>query len=847
MPTANIGINEEKRHTRLFIGVSERTLLYRGFLRTRTAQDIKTSTKADGTPSVKSQGVIFLPGNAIGMSPWAGAWVNLTKVDWWDSVIAGADVEAAPHMGEIPLHRDPNDLSGIGSSSAPSGPNGHIRRVPAGANWSDAQLSADLEALPPPGDPDLTIPVDRVIATKITYPPNTGFGILFSLDRDFWGVGTFIRLYFGGPTATTPAGKDAGLFCLAISGSGVMWLYEHDNGQPGDDKWALRQTLKWGSPGRPEYTDTAIGIYPYAWDRIALTAKNTEPFMPKILGALGKFFSRLDSFFSTVYHEDGTDHKHNKEMTGSGIVRVDLRRTARCPIGIVRMKFHEQAVLTDEPFDTERAYPENTPIKIQLNTYLLPNTGVSATVYDATTNAVLDTDSNGNFLSNKDQRFYYVRFVFTSSPDRFNSPILFGYYITINPVFHNISRTPTSAGIITRMSLTCEDEQGADHASGDVENSDLFAQLTILRTQDRIRTNVAVLNDFGTVISYLGEYDTAKSRGKLRGTALASFPNTDWRDFSVKLVGQWSRLVEAMASQLYNFAEDPNAAVDPDTRAVPPWRVVDAMRVLFNDAGIPDDELDLPNSSMRFWLPSTSNAEEWLVQAGQPILPIIEKLARDYLLGVIVRDRNAGPRGMWRHIRRPVPPFSNFLWHFRLERPAGSAGRMQSHAGAWGAGSSWIQKGTFESWPEAPLANVIVVRGVRPGPVKDWLITSPATNQDSIDNPLSVHYLGREIRYVRKVDPGITSKKHCDWMAALLFDELAFRRMWASWVAPLPLVIDPNDSKQLYPRPLRVYDRVLLEGNPFLLTNVDIDVRAGYGSENHFGIYEGYFPYGPGY
>jgi hypothetical protein len=812
------------------LGIAEKTLRRPSYPLHRAGAEI-------GRGIAQAEEVILYPGGAWSLSAENLVVAKSLSIGIADAIIGRADIDLAPGIQEKPMFKR-SDFPGMGADPAliPKGAPAWIKTVQAGAAWDTAHLFADATAFPPPDEPNQPVPLDRVLAGTVTYDPNSGFAVLFAFNQTWWGVDTFIRLYFGGAAPVKPSGTSGGQFCLSIRGSGLAFLYERDDV---NQAWIKRRTLQWtDNVAHGQFTRHLLWVIPYARDRILIGASNTE---------VRKSVFDLDpSNFSTKYSWDlyretktAAGHLHTKTMTGPGIVRVDVRRDSRQPFSLARAKYPESGVLRDGPFVVDSELPAGTPIRIRLDSYILPNGGgLVAAIYDATTDAILATDSDGNFLSNEGQNAYYVKITFTSSEDHFFSPILWGYHVNIAPEYQEWAFTPISGGNIKELSITGDDFSGPDHGTAELTITDPADELLILRVRDRIRSYISLVDpSSGALISHLFEGETVQVPGQLRGIPGATYPSADWHDYQCRLVGLWSRMAERFSRTGYNFAVDLKVPEDPDTGERLPWKVIDIIKALLNEGGFPDDEILFPDLPLRFWPTAEQTSNAYAIYPGGAYAHVAQELAWTYLGCALVRDPNAGARGAWRLIPKPRAPYTNFLATFHLEVPAPTGPTFICDREAWPDGETYITHyGGYEEAPEVNTVSVVGVRDAKDGEGMYKLVRN-MINQDSISNPGSADFLGREVPHLR-IDPALHTQEQVDWVARRVYDDAAHKRKHAEFVAPLLLVTDPLDPHQVRPRALRVFDLCYVGGQPFLLTSVDLHWETDF---VQFATHEGYY------
>lgn len=827
------------RRTRARFDLPEVTLRRKSFTHVRYGAEIAAS-KSTGLP--ESTDVEMLPGGA-----WAlrvGGAEELRLADYSDANLTSGDFDLAPGLAAVPMHRL---FSGAGAGGDPgisaSGVEALIKRVAVGTQWDAANLSADATAFPSPDYPTTPpYPLDRVMAGKTTYPANAGFGLMLITPEAWSGEDALLRLMFGGAAMVDPQDAVGGEFCLTLQGGGRAELHELD----ADGAWQPRKTMAWAEPGRAGAGIHVLHLRPHGRDRLALIGKSlqtpTNAFAGgSALATLGNLaFARPGSRHSALFwdQEHETGHRHRNALTGAGIVRVDALRTYRHPWKLFRLKHPETGVLVDAPFSISSLVPAGTAMTLHLDRYLLPETGLTGAIYDATTGTILATDGDGAFLTVTGQTQYFVKVTFTPTVDRFLTPILYGYEVSIGGEFVTRTTTPLVASKIMPGLSVSGPDLSPETETASFGAHDLFNAATLLRTRDLIHSDVVVIDGGGNVTSRLFEGLTSNTTAQLRGRPSATF--TNWRDYRVEMVGMWERLAEQVpwSGDVPTFLQDRSAPLDDDgNRSVLPWRVVDVIRFLLNSCGVRDDEIDLPDmyESVRLWPGPGTSRDDYLVMPGgdQTYARLILRLAKDYLGAVLVRDPNAGARGKWRLLANPTYPYSNVVATYVATRPGGSAGKGGTHPGTYGAGTTFIETGSFDTWVRAPECNYVYVAGA--GAVDSAGITHRAeaewynwvshefyTGQPIAADPTHPDFRGTFCP-VYLCDPGLYGQEAATFAALRIAQVAGHAQKWVRWRSPLLLITDPLDTQQVYPRPPRVNDIVRVAGLKAILRSCSPD------------------------
>lgn len=772
-----------------------------------------------------SSGVRLLPGGAWAMAPFGGYPERIFEQDWQDAIVSPADMNLPAGWAEVKMFRKPEGTDiGAGSSVISSGVPAVQKRVAAGESWeTNLADSQTAQPSPPASGPDWAI--DRVIETKTSFPENSGFSLSvgYPANPSIPGPADFIAVVFGGDTDVTPEGSNGGQFFLALNGDGGARLEEY-TGAETRNGWTIRKQFRWsGDVNSAQAHIVAISVTPYGRNRIALQVRVADNAVPDV-GIAGFYVTSRVTRPQAVLYEGtrpatGIEHLHY--ATGPGALKVDMRRNLRLPVLIKRHKFAETAVLVDAPFDIETEPPAGTALVVTTDTYLLPNTGVSVALYDATTGELLETNEDGNFLTNAGVSTYFAKFTLTSSPDRFNTPILFGYKVTCAGTTRSHDGTPVlvkpRAYSVTGPDVTPE------HESAEIQLSDLTDSLLTLRARDGIYSRLAIREQgTGTLLTYLLEGETTRTPARLRGKPNSTYPAEGWRDYDVRMLGLWTRLAEQFNIDLEDFSRDPNAPIDPNTvqQQQLAWKITDIIRWWFQRCGVPDDELDIPDYSVRLFEAGSTLGQQlpkdvFTPQFGADSSRAILTLVRDFLGHYLFRDPNAsktaGARGLWRVVRPKNGTESNYLFDIHLRRPTGSAGKSPTRFGTYGAADAWVYRDSFMSYTRRPEANVCYVYGVANGAdeggnslIKEVYPTSGSVNR-SVFDPTYPGYLGRVVPLIR-VDSNITTRETARFLARRYYRIACLPQKWFECRLPLLLVTDPQDLYQVRQRVPRMND-----------------------------------------
>jgi hypothetical protein len=799
------------RRTELQIGVGEVVLERQGWTLQRDAQHMRPQKQAG---ALKTSRVYSTGGDAWIIRPQV-AEISEALKDTVGGYIPASDVELAPGVISYDGFRRRDDLPALGtgasvlSTAAPT----FQKRVAAGDDWDAAQLFADAAALPPPpGDATPVVPLDRILSGLVSYLPNTPFSVVMSTAEGWEGKDEFFRFYFGGETETIPAGLSGGHYCLAFRGSGEANLWEYDE-QAGDWGEAPRETFRWNPPGAsPGGLQNVFTVIPYAMNRIYVTGHYGIPYssltftLINLLTTVAATGVKLQpqNGIATLHHETIArhGHRHLTYATGGGNLRVDCRRDLRLPFSLLQGIYSEPGTLIDGVFEINRSYPAGTPLRVDASWYRYDNTDITVWLYNAADHTPLAVDGDGFFLTVAGQRKYYAVFTLTSL-DGHGTPALFSYSVGAPATFVETPLVPVRTSRLQDVRITGPDLEPMQEEAH-VRVADEVDEAAVLRNVDGLRTLITVRDrTTDAILSHLFEGELRESTGNRRGVPGTTYPSPDWHDYDAHLSGLWPRLEEqfhdAPPKSFASSADSPHPQASTEFESgFAPWRVTDMIRWYLNSAGVRDDELDIPNLPIRYFAGEGGGGDALTVQPGVCYGTAAASLVKDVLGAILLRDPNAGTRGLWRVVIPPLSTSLNILWRFWLDPPP-NPGRAVDFPQAYGTADSLILHDTWQPRPERPRGNVVSVFGVD----GDGHLLAAL-----LENATSIAYLGRRAPVKRGIDPALNTLEACMWVARRINEVACTPRDWVDFTAPLVLVTDPQDPLQVLPRPLRINDLI---------------------------------------
>lgn len=824
--------------------------------------------KAHAIPANLRPGL--LPGDAWSLNPLEGEIVRGLFSDYADAIIPPSGFTLAPNMQGVSLFQT-SDIPGMGQpASLFAGPSAIRKRVPTGQHFDhpDNRLVADEATFAklPEAFPPLN-PVDRVALSTEAYKANSGFFLSFETARSYWPSDILLEFFWGGPVDTDPGPADdpttqnAGIFGLQVRASGWAVLYELTGPANLTTSWTKRLRFQWAESARVTAGHQVIGIMPHGRDRMLFISRQTDQGMsPSAFTIIKASIQSRQINFSQSYYRATlieTGRTYLKSMTGVGPIRLSLGREMQRPITVLRMKFPATSNLLDGPFEFEKEMPAGTVMNLLYDTFVLGDDGsggdfssiggsVTGEIYDADTDLVcLPGPDPGQFLSVAKQTKYYVRTDFTADDSQFTTPLMFGARVTTDGVADDIGSTPITGGILQSFDGTGPDLD-PEHETYSLNIADIKNELTYLQKHDRTYTRIKVATtDDPRGFVVIGEGETSPSDSQRRGyqhregfgagsSDSLIYPDEAWQMWErLKILGHWRRLASKICEESMDFNFDPTAPPDPHGGR-PPWKVTGVIQRLLLQAGVPGDEIDIPDNDLRLWQGSGLPKDAYLVQPGVKLFPLAVFLAVHFMGQPLIRDYNVGPddRGMYRLLPNPPgPPYddppgsANILAEFFLKRPVDTIGKLATAPLAYGGpASTWIRKRSYCEKHYAPEFNDLVVTATGEVMASDKTAPKlvkhlPNPKSYNIDpahptaDPNSPDWLGfREP--VRVYDPLLQTEEAVDFWATRLFLFAGHAEDWAFWQSPFIFVNDPLDTllNASGPRlrPLRINDLITI-------------------------------------
>lgn len=830
----------------------------------RSADQIKKA-KTRGFPA--SSNVRRLPGLAWSITPGLTDWTNAittaapthgftvsgSLLDLAGFNVVAGDNSVVQHLA----YKNPSDLPGVSTpgSLVPQGVPVWRRVVPAGESWSN-ELTADVLAVPKPTLPSQHVAMDRLMVGRQTYPPNVGFVLGWYRPPLAGSVqDTLLSFYFGGSSDTDPApSRNRGYWCVSVRGDGSTFLHEQEG-----QTWQERDEFRYANEPRPRGGLTTLEILPIGKDRMAFRSSAIASDITEggAYFAMKSFRRSQSDFLSSLFQHTKArcGHDHKKNISGSGNLRIDLRRDSRMQLMVGLQTYAAEAIVYDEPFEIPMA-PAGVVMRVMATKEEPAGTSIQITLYDATTHAPLTTNDDGNFLTNSGQRFYYAKIRFTSDSTRLRAPYLFAYSVEVEGLYTLRDATPVTGGDLLQVSITGPDKS-PDHETASFSLDDPTNELKregseapILATRGRVHGRIRtterewseVESEWKDVFSVLfqGEIDFAPNHQlpmpDLENGVIPAWPSGNRRRYdNVTMNGMWSRVSEIPVLGR-EFLKDPATGNF--------YKAKDFVSGLFTKAGFPPEYQDFPESDIRIF--PTLTDDRSVLSEGTPYGKAIRYFCEYYLEWVILWDANARKDpdafmdGLWRAIPfyPPEPPY-NITWNFTKYGP--EDGRLVHLPESYPERTTWIK--SYLEYPEAPEVNSVTVIGATDG--SDEKLTffrhNPRSYQrhssDPVPDPDHVDFIGHEVPVVVKFSELVTSEGVM-YVGQKVFRRAAYGRYRIDFFAPLVLFRDTSDPYQIRKRPHRYGDMIQIDGRPAMVQNCNPQILNETGDAFQWAFYE---------
>lgn len=761
---------------------------------------------------------------------------------------------------ELPLQRSHSDLTGVTPSGAVSATGDHfmVKRVAAGDSFSmDIGCPRGLPTLPTTPH----YPLEHVLNFSNGQDvANQGYIIRWIQPGHGQELIDYVWAWtFGGDLTAGGYGN----FTLVITGDGRALLYEWIA-----DAWTLVDDWRYAPaelvPGAPH----TLRIIPHVrWIEFKTNVNDKNPIAAPV------FAQRRP----TLYGQQTSLHAHLYEtrnrsglptlanggaysVTGAGQTCFAIRQDILLRWQIAKVTYPASGTLEDDIFTVPNVNFSSHVLAVRVFDMVLvdpltltPHGASSAIIINAITGATLAPGSetwllggqsitlNGYQLPGRPNGVK-VRVTLTNSDGAGGpySPWFFGYEAyklgefntaPISPLI--IDGTHYRQSPCTRINVSSA-AFDPSHETASLRVADLVNRCSRLRARSegtlRISTTYDPADPNKTAILFDGYW--TRSEAQLRGKAGRTYPSPEWHDLEITALGQWKRLSERDFVELeqMTFGTDPNtttpAQIQDGTR--PPWKVTDAIRYLLSMAGIAESQISVPDLPIRLYRNGQADNHAYEIRPGEHVGEYILKLAKDYLNAYLIWDANAFTNGAWRLKFLPTGNESA-IWSFVDTLPA--AGRLVTHAGAYGPNTTWIARDTLFEWG-LPAENswVRVVgqypeRNIYPVELNNYkMYNQPGANTADVNHPDYID--GRFKPLYHRYDSTLRTPQAIQWVARRLFNIACRSQRFARFACPLPLVdasaIEPTVYTTHTHRPLMFGDVVNYRGQKAMVTQCNI-------------------------
>ncbi|MCE9559259.1 MAG: hypothetical protein K8R88_09930, partial [Armatimonadetes bacterium] len=376
------------------------------------------------------------------------------------------------------------------------------------------------------------------------------------------------------------------------------------------------------------------------------------------------------------------------------------------------------------------------------------------------------------------------------------------------------------------VSITSQtQDQSSDHASLSVV--DMTGQQIPLRWRPGTPIKVAVWDTTtNLLVTTLFRGIIGKSNADLFGREGRSYPSPDASTIGFDVAGEYARLNRRLVQSrifLYDMA-----ALTTD--GVAPMKVTDAVQILLLEAGYSAGQMYIEDLPIRLF--GDVSGTDLTIEPKTRIADTIFQMLEDYLGAALIWCPNSGTAGMWRLVRKPVPPY-NVLMRFHRQHPGAKKlpSTLRSYPITSGVAPytsqlispNYMIRGTTQLSYEPPEGNCVTVVGGgsdENGNQKQYVRTvynfasynALALSDADPHYPVttSPDYLGEHVE-IWVGDASLNSQEAVDFVARRVFEIACYGREYLSFEAPLRFILDLSDPYQTHYRPLRFGDVVDVE------------------------------------
>ena len=785
---------------------------------------------------------------------------------------ANGNATVASGLLEIDIQRANTDLTGVSLGSQRANGDKYIQKSVSASGSFNSTLSSDASAFPGPDGSDDSVPMDRVFLGDNPHTPDQ------TITWTLWpmpstGLHAYQRLgrvYFCSiPGTRQNESPGTGNYAFTPWGDGHAELSE----LLADGTWKSRRILNWSPPSQVAGNSHTITITSDAYKDVNGRWQGTK-ILFEFANASTPLQSAIQGLENVAYGPMWTTYqvpRYGSYVAPSlNPIRADIRRDIRAMFQFHVARYWASGVLLtatfslpNEPFDLTK------PIEFQAFGDIPDGCSVDLTMYaaDGTALSVADAGDMSGVARWKcltpiaGKRVYYGKITWSANGAYTKTPTIKYIRFYRDGSHGTLSPTTTTPDSVLNISHLGQDSDPS-HESAGLILSDPGNALTLLETRARMPISIDVYTDpdddsvysrlfSGYVLEAKEERKGWKLKTGSRGTK-TQWPKEKWANYHLRCAGEWLRLKSAQAPKRLFLTGDPAALSSGQTLG---YKVSDFVRSLLGWCGYASTEIDVPDSSVRYFFDGSIPT---VVEPFSELLPLIITLIRDYLGGYLVFDANASTRGMWR-VKIPPRPVSGVyrnLAEFVLG-PTWSESKSVAYYKSYGSTTVDgqviqkypIWKGTYVPYVVPPEANIIYMRGVLASDTEygslargsfvagqnvavNWV--SADFGQNGTDHPAAdptnPDYLGYPLPlYV--ADPGLNSAAAINFTLRRTYDLCAHAQKRIAFAAPLAFVTDAHDASQTRPRPLMFGDPVIVDGQQFFIASANADYEGAKGGD----------------
>lgn len=560
-------------------------------------------------------------------------------------------------------------------------------------------------------------------------------------------------------------------------------------------------------------------------------------------------------------------------------LRLDVRRDlASARIQISKSFYRTTATIRTKTVTLDQIPGASGPeIRFEWSGRVPSGTAISAALYQKDGTALsAGTGGTGAYGSAGWAHFtvptgkneFYAVVTLSASGDQLQTPTLTECRWVLNGTTILTAPTPIDIRTVERVSITGPSGDPSSESLG-IRAQDVRGELDNIESRSGMPVMVKVgynpADDTQYTILFRGFVHTAKgskkgaTRARGAGQITANTYGQNWRQYDIRAMGEWQRLSQAKTAFSRSFATDivSLTATPSKTEAM---RITEAVRILLGEAGYPSTMIDIPDKEMRFL--NQPNSDAILIEPFTPIGPLITEWLWYYFGAYLVFDPNASgdgstnDYGCWRMINPQRPDTDTgqyrYLAEFLMETPTPSSGMVSpTNPGAYPdvtytqvTKRTFIRKGTLREWVVPAEANKVIVVGsgeplantaVSESNEKEKLVAimynknSAKFPGESAPSPTHADYSDGRIVTLYYCNPSYDSVPMVQFAARRIYDMACHSQRRMSFEAPLVLVTNTDDTKQIRPRPLRFGDAVKVNGVAWLVDSVAIDYEGALG------------------